>query len=484
MEFTEFIKFRQSVNEQIKNIQFCILTGCESTFINIATIRKEDVNMQNLKNTAEAEIMRNLFTITTSFEKTVYENYILEELEQVDLYARKCFDLKEKESYIRNQSLENMDCEFAKFNTILEVNLVKNGDEKRRAFYNMYFSPLGKRIEFFIQLISNTNPKEKNESTNENSQNQQFKMEIKGIENKYLEIYFKKLFDVKIDFDFENNAIRYNGEKFNLETETRIINSKEVESISLDKLYFQIKKHLVDIVNLFLDEINRNILITKDKETKNEYLLSIQRKNNRIYSIMNGLISKGENIESLQTYYNHNFLEITSMGKPVKFGELTDVMFQLLNEMTILSIDTSVTFNEELINLITPDAHISIEDKDSQNTNDVIKKENLLKWNTSPNHFGHIINELINKGFLENLPMSNGETNYSEIARLFSSIIDFDTTDQYLIKSFNPNNEKISETVKKKFTIPELIDVKPKNSKTKGTKTKPSKTSIKTKKNK
>lgn len=111
-------------------------------------------------------------------------------------------------------------------------------------------------------------------------------------------------------------------------------------------------------------------------------------------------------------------------------------------------------------------------------------KENLLKWNTSPNHFGYLINELINKGYIENLPMSNGETNYSEIARLFSSIIDFDTTDQYLIKSFNPNNEKISETVKRKFTIPDLIDIKPKNSKTKGTKTKPSETSIKTKKNK
>ena len=94
-------------------------------------------------------------------------------------------------------------------------------------------------------------------------------------------------------------------------------------------------------------------------------------------------------------------------------------------------------------------------------------KTNKIKWNSSPLHFGFIINELINKGYFINdtLPVSNAEINYSEIAMMFNSIIDFDTTDAYLKKSFNPNEEKLSETVKNKFTIPDCKDIKPKNSK-------------------
>lgn len=99
----------------------------------------------------------------------------------------------------------------------------------------------------------------------------------------------------------------------------------------------------------------------------------------------------------------------------------------------------------------------------SNQKNDVEPTANRIKWNSSPYHFGFIINELINKGYIGNTPMHNGETNYSEIARMFGSIIDFDTSDQNLTKSFNPNNEKISETVKSKFTIPECKDIKPKN---------------------
>jgi hypothetical protein len=119
-----------------------------------------------------------------------------------------------------------------------------------------------------------------------------------------------------------------------------------------------------------------------------------------------------------------------------------------------------------------------------QNSKINLEVEHRIKWNTSPYHFGFIINEFINKGFfkLESLPLHNGEVNYSAIARLFDSIIDFDTTDQNLIKSFNPNNEKLSETVKNKFTIPKIEDVQSKNSVSKGTKNKIPETPIKPKK--
>ncbi len=310
-----------------------------------------------------------------------------------------------------------------------------------------------------------SNQKEQTEkSINEKHQNQQLHGGNNGIENKYLEIYFKKFFDIEIDFDEENQIITFNGEKFNYENETVVselvvykgeILSEAGETIvrmKSDPLYFRVKKHLVNITNLFLNEINKNILITKDKETKNEYLLSIQRKNKWHQSNVKNLISKMES-DGLHTFSNTNFCKITSAGKLLKRGEL-DSEFQTLNELIKITYDTAETFNEELNNFITPD----------QNTNVFTKKENLIKWNSSPSHFGFIISELINKGYFENLPIHNGEVNYSEIARLFSSIVDFNTSEQNLLKSFNPNNEKISETVKKKFEIPKCEDIKPKNS--------------------
>lgn len=103
-----------------------------------------------------------------------------------------------------------------------------------------------------------------------------------------------------------------------------------------------------------------------------------------------------------------------------------------------------------------------------------VPQRSQIKWNSSCFHFGYIINELINKGYFDNLPISNGETNYSEIAKIFGSIIDFNTTEQYLLKSFNPYSEKISETVKNKFKIPPCEDIKPKNLSTKVVKNTPS----------
>ena len=114
-----------------------------------------------------------------------------------------------------------------------------------------------------------------------------------------------------------------------------------------------------------------------------------------------------------------------------------------------------------------------------------LKKDNLIKWKSSPSHFGYIINELINKGYFDNLPKHNGETNYSAIARLFSTIINFDTSEQILLKSFNPNDEKMSDTKKAKFDIPifgipTYEDIRPKNT----PKPKTSATSIKANKKK
>ena len=114
---------------------------------------------------------------------------------------------------------------------------------------------------------------------------------------------------------------------------------------------------------------------------------------------------------------------------------------------------------------------------DMKNYGNKTENTNKLIWNSSPAHFGFIVNLLINKGYFDNLPLSNFEVNYSEIAVMFNSIIDFDTTEQVLKKSFNPNNEKMSITTKSKFTIPECKDIRPKNRK-------PSKTPTNNKKEK
>src|ERR1035437_6373689 len=171
--------------------------------------------------------------------------------------------------------------------------------------------------------------------------------------------------------------------------------------------------------------------------------------------------------------FKNNYHSITGKTLPKKESYKKDVYYTFLvnrkicSNMEIMDVNKGNHFiysefdidykgflkRDEFISAISHqvnDKHIASQ----SNTVDFEKKKNLIKWNSSPSHFGFIISELINKGYFENLPIHNGEVNYSEIARLFSSVIDFNSSEQILLKSFNPNNEKISETVKNKFSIP------------------------------
>ncbi len=82
-----------------------------------------------------------------------------------------------------------------------------------------------------------------------------------------------------------------------------------------------------------------------------------------------------------------------------------------------------------------------------------------LKWNCSPSLLGFIITELANKGFIQ-YPLWNGDINPTGLAKQCFNLFEIDTTEENLIKEFNPKKCTLSETKRAKFTFPEIKDVK------------------------
>lgn len=85
-------------------------------------------------------------------------------------------------------------------------------------------------------------------------------------------------------------------------------------------------------------------------------------------------------------------------------------------------------------------------------------KKLSLKWKGSPALLGAFINELIDGQYIET-PMYNGETNYSQIARICNKFFEVDTTLANLIKEINPVSNSLSKTKKEKIKLPERTDL-------------------------
>jgi len=84
---------------------------------------------------------------------------------------------------------------------------------------------------------------------------------------------------------------------------------------------------------------------------------------------------------------------------------------------------------------------------------------NKIKWLASPSILGYVFIELINKGFVE-MPLRNGEINYSEFARQLLGAFEFQTTQNTMENACNPSKNKLSTTKRSKFKIPQLADLK------------------------
>jgi hypothetical protein len=87
-------------------------------------------------------------------------------------------------------------------------------------------------------------------------------------------------------------------------------------------------------------------------------------------------------------------------------------------------------------------------------------KAEKLRWSGTPSQFGYLLLELAKKGFID-LPTTGGEASYAKYAKVSSELFDFQTptTLENLKKEFNPNKNTLSETVRSKFSIPELTEI-------------------------
>jgi hypothetical protein len=81
-----------------------------------------------------------------------------------------------------------------------------------------------------------------------------------------------------------------------------------------------------------------------------------------------------------------------------------------------------------------------------------------IKFNGTPSQFGYIFLELIKHGHVEP-PLHNGEPNYAAFARLCFDYFDISTTLGNLTKELNPSSNKLSDTKRAKFSIPDLSDL-------------------------
>lgn len=83
-----------------------------------------------------------------------------------------------------------------------------------------------------------------------------------------------------------------------------------------------------------------------------------------------------------------------------------------------------------------------------------------IKWTGKPSQLGYLITKLIEKDFIE-LPTTHGNGSYSKLAKLFYQYFDVrnekdePTTEQNLIKEFNPEKNTLSETSRARIVIPE-----------------------------
>jgi len=87
-----------------------------------------------------------------------------------------------------------------------------------------------------------------------------------------------------------------------------------------------------------------------------------------------------------------------------------------------------------------------------------------IKWKGTPSQFGYLFLELVKQGFIEP-PMRNGEYNYKGLARICYDYFDIEskpekkTTPENLAKELNPESNRLSDTKRAKFTIPDKADL-------------------------
>lgn len=93
----------------------------------------------------------------------------------------------------------------------------------------------------------------------------------------------------------------------------------------------------------------------------------------------------------------------------------------------------------------------------------LINNEDKIKWIGKPSQLGFIIGKLVEFGYVESPTRTNGETNYTQLAKLVNNTFDVATSPATLSKYLNLESEKGQETArqfeKNKFYLPQIKEV-------------------------
>jgi len=109
-----------------------------------------------------------------------------------------------------------------------------------------------------------------------------------------------------------------------------------------------------------------------------------------------------------------------------------------------------------------------IEDSNQQKAQDSGENFEKLTWCGSPSQFSYLFLELAQKGLI-NFPLTNGETSFNKYGKICWNIFTFEcgTTMENIQKEMNPKKNTLRETMRSKFTIPDINDINPKKGKVK-----------------
>ena len=92
-------------------------------------------------------------------------------------------------------------------------------------------------------------------------------------------------------------------------------------------------------------------------------------------------------------------------------------------------------------------------------TSATIPIENKLNWLGTPAQFGFIINELVEKGFIE-CPATHGSPSISRLSKVCLEIFDLSSTPKNIEKELNPEKNTLSDYKKGFFKIPNINELK------------------------
>lgn len=203
---------------------------------------------------------------------------------------------------------------------------------------------------------------------------------------------------------------------------------KDEKQLDDEKIESFVKTNRDSIVKYKFDRLLRNKAKLKDIQSSNKFT-------SLIGSISNYLVEKG-NTSAIKVIVHAHFLNYNLYFQYQIFKQNSD--FKGLVELLNMNNDSSEIKNYTSVS---------------------VPIENKLKWLGTPAQFGYIINELVEKGFIE-CPTTHASPSISKLAKVCLEIFELGSTPQNIEKELNPEKNTLSVHKRKYFNIPNVSELK------------------------